>query len=423
MSKRIAILISSLLLVTSLVSAEQVTLRFFHRWPQEPRKSYYDALVAEFERQNPDIKIVMDSVVNDSYKEKIRVLVSSDDIPDVFCSWSDSFAYNLVKSGRIKPLNDMLAKDKAFADRFIQSQVKSFTFDGKIYGLPQTMDGKVFVYNKEIFDKAGITKMPPSNYDELIALFETLQKKGYKVPILEGLQDPWTISHYLGSMFQLYLPASVTQKDYAEETGAFTDPGYKVVLERFMQIVSYMGPNATSMTHTDVRNLFTTGRLPMMYVQIGEFGLMRKSNPNLKYGYFAFPPFKDGKGEVGYIEGAPEGFMMSSTCKNPEAAEKFLKFIFSQENAQKFVKDIGAPVAIKGAVTKENSFPELLDAVEMLNEAKGMVPWFDNAVNIKVADAFMRGCQALATKDKTIDQVMADVQTAAKIVASEAKKK
>jgi len=70
MSKRIAILISSLLLVTSLVSAEQVTLRFFHRWPQEPRKSYYDALVAEFERQNPDIKIVMDSVVNDSYKEK-----------------------------------------------------------------------------------------------------------------------------------------------------------------------------------------------------------------------------------------------------------------------------------------------------------------------------------------------------------------
>jgi len=59
----------------------------------------------------------------------------------------------------------------------------------------------------------------------------------------------------------------------------------------------------------------------------------------------------------------------------------------------------------------------------MLNEAKGMVPWFDNAVNIKVADAFMRGCQALATKDKTIDQVMADVQTAAKIVASEAKKK
>jgi len=251
----------------------------------------------------------------------------------------------------------MLAKDKAFADRFIQSQVKSFTFDGKIYGLPQTMDGKVFVYNKEIFDKAGITKMPPSNYDELIALFETLQKKGYKVPILEGLQDPWTISHYLGSMFQLYLPASVTQKDYAEETGAFTDPGYKVVLERFMQIVSYMGPNATSMTHTDVRNLFTTGRLPMMYVEIGEFGLMRKSNPNLKYGYFAFPPFKDGKGEVGYIEGAPEGFMMSSTCKNPEAAEKFLKFIFSQENAQKFVKDIGAPVAIKGAVTKENSFP------------------------------------------------------------------
>ena len=68
--------------------------------------------MAEFEKQNPNIKIEMDSVVNDAYKEKIRVLISSNDVPDVFLSWSDSFAYNLVKSGKVKSLNDMLAKDK-----------------------------------------------------------------------------------------------------------------------------------------------------------------------------------------------------------------------------------------------------------------------------------------------------------------------
>ena len=190
MFRRISAVLLVFMVALSFAGAEssKTTIRFFHRWPQEPRKSYFDTLVAEFEKENPDIKIEMDSVVNDSYKEKIRVLVSSNDIPDVFFSWSDSSAYNLVQSGRIKPLNDMLAKDKPFADSFISSQAKSFTFDGKIYGLPQTMDGKVFVYNKAIFAKAGITKLP-SSYDELLALFNALKKKGYSTPVLEGLGE------------------------------------------------------------------------------------------------------------------------------------------------------------------------------------------------------------------------------------------
>lgn len=422
MSRRVTALILGLMVAVSFAGAQaQTSIRFFHRWPQEPRKSYYDALVADFEKQNPDIKIVMDSVINDSYKEKIRILVSSNDIPDVFCSWSDTFAYNLVQSGRIQSLNDLLAKDKAFAGTFIQSQLKSFTFGGKVYGLPHTMDAKVFVYNKELFDKAGITKMP-ANYDELLAMLATLQKKGFQVPLLEGLADPWTISHYLGSMFQLYLPAGVLDKDYAEATGAFTDPGYKVVLQRFQKLAEFMGPNATSMTHTDVRNYFTAGKLPLIYLETGEFKLLHDANPNLKYGYFSFPAFKDGKGQLGLIEGAPEGFMMSSTTKHPAEAARFLKFIYSKAVAQKFMKDIGVPVAVNGALPEGNASPWLQDALAVMNNAKGMVPWFDNAVNIKVGDAFMRGCQAVATKDKTIDQVLADVQAAAKLVQSEAKK-
>jgi raffinose/stachyose/melibiose transport system substrate-binding protein len=423
MFRRISAVLLVFMVALSFAGAEssKTTIRFFHRWPQEPRKSYFDTLVAEFEKENPDIKIEMDSVVNDSYKEKIRVLVSSNDIPDVFFSWSDSFAYNLVQSGRIRPLNDMLARDKRFADSFISSQVKSFTFGGKIYGLPQTMDGKVFVYNKAIFSKAGITKLP-ANYDELLVLFDTLKKKGYSTPVLEGLGETWPIAHYLGAMFQAFIPANVLAKDYAEATGQFTDPGYKAVLQRFQKIVDYMGPNATSITHTDARGLFAEGKLPVFYVEMAEFGLIRQSNPNLKYGYFAFPPFKDGKGVSNFVEGAPEGIMMSTTCKNPAAAEKFVKFLLSKENARIFVKDIGALVAIKGAVTADNSFPELVDAAEILNKASGMTPWFDNAVNIKIADAFMRGTQSVATKDKTVDQVMSDVQAAAKIVRSEAKK-
>ncbi|MDX9957076.1 MAG: ABC transporter substrate-binding protein [Clostridia bacterium] len=399
----------------------KTTIRFFHRWPMEPRFSYFNQIVAEFEAQNPDIKIEMDSVENDAYKEKIRVLISSNDVPDVFVSWSDSFAFNLVKSGRVRALNDLLEKDKAFANSFIKSQIGPFTFGGITYGMPLTIDGKVLVYNKAIWAEAGITK-EPRTFEELLTVLDTLKAKGHAVPILEGLSNAWAISHYQGTMLQRYLPAEVLAKDYAEATGEFSHPGYKVVLERFQRLVDYMGPNATSLTHTEVRNQFIAGKLPMMYMQLAEFAYIQAAASKPDFGYFNFPAFSDGQGDPGLLTGAPEGFMMSNTSKNPEAAERFFKFLLSKENAYKFVKDVGAPVAILGAVTNDNSYPALMDAITLINSVSGSAPWFDNAVNVKVADAFMRGSQAVASKDKTVEQVVADIQAAAKVVKAEATK-
>jgi raffinose/stachyose/melibiose transport system substrate-binding protein len=133
-----------------------VEIDFFHRWPNEPRKSFYDQKIKEFEDANPGVKINVNSVLNDSYKEKIRVLVSNDDLPHVFSSWSDSFAANLVSSGRIMELDDILAEDSEWARKFIQSQFAGFTFDEKKYGVPFTVDGKAFFYNKEAFKKNNL---------------------------------------------------------------------------------------------------------------------------------------------------------------------------------------------------------------------------------------------------------------------------
>ncbi len=50
----------------------KVTLKFFHRWPKEPEKSYFEEVVKEFEKEHPDIDIQIEAVLNDSYKDKIK---------------------------------------------------------------------------------------------------------------------------------------------------------------------------------------------------------------------------------------------------------------------------------------------------------------------------------------------------------------
>ena len=399
---------------------DEMVLRFFHRWPMEPRFSYFNSIAAEFEQDNPGIRIEMDMVENESYKEKIRVLVSSDDIPDVFVSWSDSFALNLVRSGRIRPLNDLLERDPQFADTIIPSQIKPFTFDNTVYGIPLTIDGKVLVYNKAMWNEAGIGE-EPRNFDELLSVLDQFRSQGYEVPILEGLANPWAISHYLGTMFQRFLSPDVLAEDYNESSGQFTNPGYGIVIDRFMQLVDFMGPAATSLTHTEVRNQFIAGRLPMAYMQLAEFGYIEAVEDAPEYGFFNFPPFSDGQGDPTLLTGAPEGFMMSTSVRYLEEAEGFLKYLLSEDNAYQFVKDIGAPVAVAGAVTSDNAFPTLVQAVDMINKSGGSAPWFDNAVNIRIADAFMRGVQSAAAGDMTTDEVMTNVRTAARTVRSQAK--
>ncbi|MFV2050404.1 extracellular solute-binding protein [Metabacillus litoralis] len=387
---------------------DTVVIDFFHRWPNEPRKSFYDEKIAEFEKQHPNVKINVDSVLNDSYKEKIKVLVSNDDLPDVFTSWSDTFAANLVSSGRIMELNDVMAEDTEWSGNIIESQYAGFTFDDVTYGIPFTVDGKAFFYNKQIFEENNIEV--PGSYDELIDALDQLKKAGYETPLVEGLTNGWAISHYMGTIFDRVIANDVLLKDYNTKTGEYTDPGYIRGLEIFKELTTYMGDVSTAIDHEAARNMFAAGEVPVLYMQFAEVGYVQDAG-DVEFGFFNFPEVEDGDGRPKSLTGAPEGWMLSKNAP-PEAVE-FLKFLTSEETAKEFTKADGQLNAIKGGVTEETSNPTSLEAYQIILEASDATPWFDNAVDISIADVFMRGGQELATDQTTPEEIMAKVQEAA----------
>lgn len=384
-----------------------VELDFFHRWPNEPRKSFYDKKIKEFEDEHPDIKINVNSVLNDSYKEKIKVLVSGNDIPDVFTSWSDSFAKNLVSSDQIMSLDDVMDDDKEWSNKILESQLSGFTFDDTVYGIPFTVDGKAFFYNKDIFEENNIT--PPETYDELIKIFDKLQSVGYETPIIEGLSDKWAISHYLGTIFQRIVDPDVIEQDYDKDTAKFEDQGYIEGLNVFKELTDYMGDISTAIDHEEARNMFASGEVPIIYMQFAEIKLVEDME-QIDFDFFDFPEFKDGKGDPTVLTGAPEGWMLSKDAP-PEAVE-FLKFLTSEETAYEFTETDGQLNAIEGAVTEDNTSKTSVNAYKIIQEASSTAPWFDNAVNINIADIFMRGSQSLATGETTPEDIISEVQKA-----------
>lgn len=398
-------------------AGEKKVVTFFHRWPNEPKNAVFEAYVAEFEAQNPDIDIQMDCVLNDSYKEKIRVLISGESVPDVFSSWSGSFAENLVTSGNVKCLDEMMAADTALAGSIVPSQLDPFTFDGKLYGLPFSMDGKAFFYNKDIFTKEGIEV--PATLDELYAAMDKLKAAGYETPLIEGLADAWTVSHYEGTIIQRLLDPAVMAKDTNKSTGEFTDPAYIEALGIFKKLASYMGEAAPAMDHETARNLFIAGEIPLFYAQLAEIRIISGttaaagSGAQFEYGFFNFPSVTGGKGDQTGLTGAPEGFMLSTKAKHPAEAEKFFKFLLSKESGEKMTKEAGEISCIIGAVNENSSTPQQIAAVDMILAATSSVPWYDNAVEASIGDAFMRGGQSLVIGDMTAEEVMKNVQEVA----------
>lgn len=389
-------------------SAEQVTLNFFHRWPAEPKNSYFADIVKEFEDKHENIKIEVESVLNDAYKDKVNVVAGSANAPDVMFTWSGTFVRELVRAEAAMPLDDWLAKNPDVAGRYYPSQMDPLKVDGVQYALPIGMHSKVFFYNTEVFAKEGLT--PPKSWSEFIQVLEKLKSAGY-TPIEYGAQEQWPVGHYLGTFNQRVVSPDVFNADRVEGQSQLTDPGYTLALQRFQELSKYMNEDMTATTHEMARNAWMSGSAPIMYLQSAEIGYM--TDVKFEYSVFNFPSVEGGKGDPQQLTGLPEGFMVSSKTKHPDEALLFLEFMLNKENGKAYTERTGELSAVIGAVEESNAKPIQKELAQQIIDASAMTPWLDNAYDPQIVQAYMSEAQLMLGGQRTPEQVMSAVQAAA----------
>ena len=103
------------------------------------RPAYLKA-IEEYEKANPGIKIQMEAFENESYKTKIKAAMmggDTEDLPDIFFSWSGAFLGEFVNAGRAYCLDDYF---KAYEGQLPDSMLSTTTYSGKHYGVPTTFN-------------------------------------------------------------------------------------------------------------------------------------------------------------------------------------------------------------------------------------------------------------------------------------------
>jgi raffinose/stachyose/melibiose transport system substrate-binding protein len=394
---------------------EKVTLSFLHKFPEPNYIGYFEDVVKRFEAQNPNVSIKMEAVADDPYKSKIRVVMASGNVPDIFFSWSGEYAAQFVRAGRALDLTSALSGD-GWKDRFTPAMLEPFRSGGKLYGVPMNQSAALFAYNKAHFAKVGASE--PKTWTEFLDVCEKL-KAGGITPIALGSQAPWTTAHYLGDLNAKLVPAALREADYslsATPNALFRDPGYEQALTHFQELMQkgYFNRSPNAMTMAMVRGSFASGREGMLLTEIVQLAPMMKAKiGEMGLGVFKIPVIEGARGDQQAITGAPDGFLVGSSTKYPKEALAFLQFLTTPENGAAYTKATGRTSAVNGAVTADNAVPEALRGVEMIREASAMSLWLDTVVEARVANAYLSGGQALLGGSGTPAQVMDKVRAAA----------
>ncbi len=396
---------------------DPITLKFLHRWPDELYDGFFNDMAREYETANPGIIIDVQAIANDPFKEKIKVVLGTDEAPDVFFTWPGEFTNRFIRAGKVMDLTDVMMKDN-YIDNYVASQMEPFTVDGKIYGAPVRVDGKIFVYNKEMFAQAGVEI--PETWEEFVSVCEQLDAAGI-VPIAFGNQAPWAVSHYIGTLNQKIVGEPI-HAAYDPAVGDFSDPGFVTALEEFERIVPYFNKNTNAIKHSEARENWMASKAAMMYIEIVEIPEITRNGPaeiQDNYGVFEFPEYVGGNGDQTLLTGYPEGFVVSNTTKHPEEAIAFFKYITGKEVGLKEANAVGWLNGAKGIAKKGEISDSLYENTQIIYNAGGLVNWLDSGMHAKVTNEYLTDLQMLIDGLLTPQEVIDNVQEVATEVTSE----
>jgi raffinose/stachyose/melibiose transport system substrate-binding protein len=382
---------------------------------------YFVDLAAAYEKLHPGVKVELIQESDDSVKGKTKTLVASNSLPDVYFTWTGSWGGNFVRGKRAVDLSAVIGPDSEWGKALVPAAVQAFQYDGKYYGVPLYLDVKFMGYNKAIFEKAGVAV--PKTFEELLAGCDALRKGGV-TPISLGNKEAWPAVHYAGQLLAYNVPRATLEADFEPKTAKFDDPGYIDSLTQFKALIDRCtdGGSVNGTSYSSAFQQFSNAQSAMYYQEIIEFDQAATAESALKredFSFFVLPVPEGAKGDPKAIEGAPEGYMISSASKNIPLAIDFMKFVTSKENGQLLsAPPYGQPSATIGGASKEKMSPQVVEGLAALEQASYLMPWLDTANSARVAAAWLSSLQALVGGTMTPAQVMDSVKEAS---AAEAK--
>ncbi len=176
-------------------SAAEVRTIQYVTWLNEQVQGMERELIAEFERQNPDIKVEYQWFSSGEYQDKLETLFVAGLAPDIATmSWFQNIP-GIVR-GLYVDLLPYIARGGLDVNDFFPVMLDHWRYEGGLYAMPMHGDTVALFYNQSLFEEAGLVD-PNVLYDSSSWDWEAMldvAKRLTQDPNGDGAPDQWGMS-------------------------------------------------------------------------------------------------------------------------------------------------------------------------------------------------------------------------------------
>lgn len=148
--------------------AKPVTIEFWTIDLKASFADYFNNLIAEYEKENPNVTVNWTDVPYDDVKSKLVTATAGGQAPDVV-NLNTQIALTLAGQDALVDLNQAATADQKSI--YIQDLWNSAKIGDKAYAFPWYASPDIMVYNSDLLSKAGMTSTP-ATYDDALAQAE-----------------------------------------------------------------------------------------------------------------------------------------------------------------------------------------------------------------------------------------------------------
>ena len=275
--------------------------------------------------------------------------------PDIFC-WPHDRMGEWAKSGLIVPVNP----GKKVRDEIVPEAWKAFSYQGKTWGYPLSIEAIGLIYNK------ALVKTPPKSFDDVIRLDKQLSAKGKKAILWDynNTYFTWPILAADGG----YVFGRDANGEYDPNKVGVNDPGAVKGAEVLAGLIKN-GQMPKGSGYAEMEAAFNKGDVAMMITGPWAWDNARKSK--IDFGVAPIPDIagKPAKPFVGVL-----GCMIAAPSKSKDVATEFLEhYVLTLDGLKTINADVPLGTPANKAFFKElSSNPNIRATMENARRGEPM---------------------------------------------------
>ena len=321
--------------------APTTSITFWHYWTD--RAEVLQTLATEYQEET-GVEVKLELVPGDAMGQKFQAAAQADKLPDIAASWEPAGEVLAVyaNEGQLQNLSTLDGGQDWF-DRFEPATVLGVSYaadnqwkvDPGAYLVPFDTNNMQFLYNKDLFKQAGISKLP-TTLNDFVDAAEKLRAIDVQ-PFVSGFSS-WPLES-MASMYIDNVVAPETRDAVYSGEGRYDTKEWTEFLGVF-ETLAEAGVFADGIVGYDMpaaETLFVSGQAGMIFDGSWALGVFNQTNPDFTdYGVFLPPSLGDEELRIPGGVGST-AFVVGSSPHVDEAAA-FLEWLTDAPQQKKYAE-------------------------------------------------------------------------------------